>query len=156
MRTIHEICEEKFNFLRRFDKIFNIYGRANKASLRPLATLLLNLIFNRKLHRERSFSTYATFSEKLTFLTPWYASGGKKCKFFGKFCVRFKWMTPYPDKVVRVWCSLRRFFSNFSLLEKFKGYLRWNFKNKQNLELTIIRPYHQSPTGTNCLSLTSF
>ena len=22
-------------------------------------------------------------------------SGGKKCKFFGKFCVRTTWMTPY-------------------------------------------------------------
>ena len=32
--------------------------------------------------RDHSFSTYARFSEKVTFLTPWYASGGKKCKFF--------------------------------------------------------------------------
>ena len=31
------------------------------------------------------FSTYAKFSEKLT-------SGGKKCKFSGKLCVRTKWM----------------------------------------------------------------
>ena len=29
-----------------------------------------------------SFSTYAKFSEKLTFLTPVCVSGGKKCQFF--------------------------------------------------------------------------
>ena len=47
-----------------------------------------------------SFSTYAKFSEKLTFLVPWYThvglpisgSGVKKCYFFGKYCVRTKWM----------------------------------------------------------------
>ena len=45
------------------------------------------------------FSTYAKFSEKLTFLTPWYAYvrvriRGNKMLFFGKFCVHTKWMNP--------------------------------------------------------------
>ena len=40
------------------------------------------------------------FSEKLIFLTLWYAHvrthiGGKKCYFFGIHCVRTKWMIPY-------------------------------------------------------------
>ena len=50
--------------------------------------------------RDHSFSTYAKFSEKLTLFSPWYAhlrgyahlSGDKNCWFFGKFCVRSKWM----------------------------------------------------------------
>ena len=49
--------------------------------------------------RNHQFSTYAKFFQKLTFLTPWYAhervSGGKKCYFFGKFCVRTQWTNPY-------------------------------------------------------------
>ena len=45
--------------------------------------------------RDHSFTTYSKFSEKLTFLsadTHTYAcvSGGKKCYFFGEFCVRTK------------------------------------------------------------------
>ena len=48
--------------------------------------------------RDHSFSAYAKVSGKLTFLTPWYAhmcvSGGKRCSFFGKFCIRATWMTP--------------------------------------------------------------
>ena len=38
-----------------------------------------------------SFSTYAKFSQKLTFLTP---SGGKKHQFSANFCVRTKCMIP--------------------------------------------------------------
>ena len=50
--------------------------------------------------RNHSFSTYANFSEKLTFLPPdrrTYVclSGDKKRWFCGKFCVRTKWMIPY-------------------------------------------------------------
>ena len=45
---------------------------------------------------DHSFSTYAKSSENLTFLTPWYVwiSGGKKCWFFGKYCVLTKWIIP--------------------------------------------------------------
>ena len=43
---------------------------------------------------DRSFSTYAKFSEKLTFPTSWYAHGSKKCWFFGNFCVHTKWTVP--------------------------------------------------------------
>ena len=44
-------------------------------------------------------STYAKFFEKLIFLTPDMhiyvcVSGGKKCQFFGKFCVRTKRINP--------------------------------------------------------------
>ena len=47
--------------------------------------------------RNHSFSRYAKFSEKLTFLTPlhthvWYVSGGQKFLFSGKFSIRVKWM----------------------------------------------------------------
>ena len=30
-------------------------------------------------------------------------SGGKKCWFFGKFCVRTKWMTPYQKSIKSSW-----------------------------------------------------
>ena len=47
--------------------------------------------------RNHPSSTYAKFSEKLKFLPPdthtfVCGSGGKKCLFFGKCCVRTKWM----------------------------------------------------------------
>ena len=51
--------------------------------------------------RDDSFSTHAKFSEKLTFLTPWYAKvsvriRGWEMVVFEKFCVRTKWMIPNP------------------------------------------------------------
>ena len=47
--------------------------------------------------RDHPFSAYAKFSEKLTFLTTWYAHVRvrirvQKCYYFGTFCVRTKWM----------------------------------------------------------------
>ena len=52
-----------------------------------------------QLQRDHSFSTFAKFSEKITFLTPdthiyMCVSRGKKCQFFGKFCVCTKSMIP--------------------------------------------------------------
>ena len=48
--------------------------------------------------KDHPFSTYAKSSEKLTFLTPWYAHERKNCSFFGKYCVRTKWMiTNYQE-----------------------------------------------------------
>ena len=49
--------------------------------------------------RDHSFSTYAKFSVKLTFLTPWHAHVRKRQRarnitFFGKLCVGTKWMIP--------------------------------------------------------------
>ena len=42
--------------------------------------------------KDHSISKYAKFSEKLTSLVPLYVciSGGKKCHFFGKTCIRTK------------------------------------------------------------------
>ena len=37
-----------------------------------------------RLHRDDSFSTYATFSGKLTFLIPWYVSAGQEILFFSE------------------------------------------------------------------------
>ena len=37
------------------------------------------------------FGKYAKFSEKTNVF--YRVSGGKKCQFFGKLCVRTKWMT---------------------------------------------------------------
>ena len=48
-------------------------------------TLCQQTSCSRSIPRYRSFSTYAKFSEKLTFLTRWYTQ---------KFCVRTKWMIP--------------------------------------------------------------
>ena len=52
-----------------------------------------------------SFSTYAKFSEKLTFLNPWYAhihvsrtcahQGVRNASFSEKFSVITRWMTPF-------------------------------------------------------------
>ena len=48
--------------------------------------------------RNHSFSSHSKFPEKITFLAPCYThlrvSGGKKCLFFRKLCVRTKWMIP--------------------------------------------------------------
>ena len=62
--------------------------------------------------RDHSFSTYAKFSEKLTFLTPHPHPPDtntylvrircKKCWFFGKFCVRTKWMTPKGTRAMLI------------------------------------------------------
>ena len=62
--------------------------------------------------RDNSFSTYAKFSEKLTFLTPHPHPPDtntylvrircKKCWFFGKFCVRTKWMTPKGTRAMLI------------------------------------------------------
>ena len=46
-----------------------------------------------------TFSTYAKFSKKLTFLPPdthtyVCVSGGKEMLVFGKLCIRTKWMIP--------------------------------------------------------------
>ena len=49
----------------------------------------LRLQYTVSLTREQSFSTYATFSEKPTFVC---SSGVMKCWFFGKFCVHTKQM----------------------------------------------------------------
>ena len=48
---------------------------------------------------DHSFNTYLKISEKLTLLPPdthtfVFVSGGKKCEFFGKFCVSTKLMIP--------------------------------------------------------------
>ena len=60
--------------------------------------------------RNHSISTYAKFSEKLTFLPLAshiyvYISGGKKCQLFKKYFVRNKCIIPYekfPDNLRRV------------------------------------------------------
>ena len=56
--------------------------------------------------RGHSFSTYAKFSEKLTFLTLWYAHvvrvRGWEIKFFGKNCVRTKWMIHYSRILIKL------------------------------------------------------
>ena len=54
---------------------------------------------------DHSFSTQANFFEKVTFLPPdtqtyVCVSMANKCFFFGKLCVRTKWMTPNPDHVL--------------------------------------------------------
>ena len=65
-----------------------------------------------KSHGDHSFSTYAKYSEKLIFLTldtHTYVcvSRGKKCYFFGRFCVRTKWMIScYPDALQIPWLIL--------------------------------------------------
>ena len=53
--------------------------------------------------RYYSFSTFAKFSKKLTFVTPWYTylcvSGDQN--FFEKFRKRTIWMIPYQDQPVK-------------------------------------------------------
>ena len=48
---------------------------------------------------DQSFSMYAKFSKKLTFLRK--CSGGKKSQLFGKFFVHTKWMIPLENQ--RTW-----------------------------------------------------
>ena len=70
----------------------------------------INFKFFEFVKRDHSFDTYAKFSEKVTFLTPWYAQvrlhiRGNKCCFFGKFCERTKWMiakSKYVEKEIQV------------------------------------------------------
>ena len=75
------------------------------------------------------FSTYTKYSEKLTFLTPWNEhvrvrivclSGGKKCSFFGKFCVRINWIIPIQE------CKLFSFFSY--IIISWKKPLKFGFR----------------------------
>ena len=69
-----------------------------------LCYLKSNLYFLLNIFRfcDHSFSTFAKFSEKTTFITPYMqtylcVSGVKKCYFFGKFRVRIKWMIPFNE-----------------------------------------------------------
>ena len=54
---------------------------------------------------DHPFSTYAKFSEKLLFLTPLILTrmcayqGVRNVSFFGKFCVRTKWMNPKSEQL---------------------------------------------------------
>ena len=55
------------------------------------------------MHRDRSFSTHAKVSDKLTYVTP--------CWFFRKFCVYTKWMIPNRTlKILRCWHFSWSFF----------------------------------------------
>ena len=77
---------------------------------------------------DHSFSSDSKFSEKITFLASCYAhlrvSGGKKCLFFKKLCVRTKWMIPnqyqknrdkfYILKVKFVQTNMRQFLLRFN------------------------------------------
>ena len=62
-----------------------------------LIYILLKVELSFFCNMDHSFSPYAKLSE---ICQPWYvhtymfASGGKRCQFFGKCCVRTKWMTP--------------------------------------------------------------
>ena len=57
--------------------------------------------------RDLSFSTYAKFSEKVTFTFPWYVHvrvriGGKEMLLSRKICVRTNWMIP-NEETTRRW-----------------------------------------------------
>ena len=64
------------------------------------------------------FSTYAKFSEKLKFLTPWCAHVRVRIKgweilVFRKFCLRTKWINPFSRKLPKTpihWDSLSFIF----------------------------------------------
>ena len=59
--------------------------------------------------KDHPFSKYAKFSEKLTFLTTCYA------QFFGKFCVRTKWMIPNYSPSFEGFLILGTKWNNFKL-----------------------------------------
>ena len=87
---------EKFADTFSYNKEFKENGYINKGTFVKGATQTnwINSKYSDLLW-DHSFSTYARFSEKLTFLTlirTEYVcvSGGKKCWFFGKVCVRYK------------------------------------------------------------------
>ena len=77
----------------------------------------------KNLVRYHSFSKYATLREKLTLLPPdtqvyVCVSGFQKCKFFGKFSARTKWMI--PDRkwrlMICIWLSDSYAFFNQKLM----------------------------------------
>ena len=78
--------------------------------------------------RNRQFSTYATYLEKVTFLTTWYTQvcvwvwEGKKYYFFGKFCVLTSW--------VILWCIyLSVTIESFFTETVWKVYVKLTYNN---------------------------
>ena len=76
-------------YLRTCQKSMMMYELFHKNS--EQLKLVNHFIKNVPSLRDHSFSMYAKFYEKVTFrISVTYVSGGKKCKFFGTFCVRTK------------------------------------------------------------------
>ena len=92
---------KKIYFLKKIKTIilFAILRNNESEDLHLKIPVFKNIIwwFNMGLH---SFSTYAKFSDKLTYLTPWYEHGCKKCKLFEKFPVLTKWKSTIKTKEI--------------------------------------------------------
>ena len=78
--------------------------------------------------RNRQFSTYATYLEKVTFLTTWYTGvcvwvwESKKYYFFGKFCVLASWII--------LWCIYRSVtIESFFTETVWKVYVKLTYNN---------------------------
>ena len=115
---------------------------------------------------DHSFSTFAQFSEKITFLTPWYAHvgvriRGKKCYFFGKCCVRTKWMILWVTMILN-WVKERNYHVIFELLRtEVQFAMNWNIKIENikassqklfirlcfNITVLIFDPFYYSGKG---------
>ena len=111
MLAVSQVLDHKFKFFYVLQKISFLQKHAQIRvcavfmQVVYIGTLLLRFI------RNHPFRSYAKFSEKLTFLSPWYAHArvhimgernvrvhirGKEMLVFEKFCVRPKWIIPYP------------------------------------------------------------
>ena len=53
---------------------------------------------------------------EIILLTCACVTGGKKCKFFGKFCVRTKWMVPYSKHNPQVFYSRNVVFDRYFVM----------------------------------------
>ena len=84
---------------------------------------------------EESVRSYAKFSDKWTFLTPWAytfvcVSGGKKCSFFVKFCSSLGFLSLHIDMEILMETS-RNFRNSYTAIIRLavtklrKGNFRW-------------------------------
>ena len=86
--------------------------------------------------RNHPFSTYVKSSEKLTFLTPWYAHvcvriRGSEILFFRKFCVCTKWINPYIISLTwKFIIFLQSFLKYYLLSSSFPSLYFWLFNSK--------------------------
>ena len=90
---------------------------------------------------------HAKFSEKQTFLTPWYthvhvSTWGKKCSFFGKFgmiwfawCEKFKWRTraTWKIKIRIIWLTI------WEVNVGMKLFLPFNFFTSRQLPIYLYK-----------------
>ena len=104
---------------------------------------LSNLIMLLKIPWHYSFITFAKFSEKLTFLTPWYARVRKYCEtLWKKLGASFFFRQNAIGESVNEWAKVHATFKPYNVAENtlalFIYYVRKIFR-KTNISYPVIR-----------------